>query len=103
MRNHRFNSRLRSADRPRVSRVHRNTRIPPLSLPDRGGLDPAMHAFPSGWIDANEGVDHRVEPGDDDRRWEPAREPCNRTSLSQTGVGPSATAAREEIPRLKPA
>jgi hypothetical protein len=33
------------------------------------GLDPAIHAFPTAWIDANEGVDHRVEPGDDDQRW----------------------------------
>jgi hypothetical protein len=33
------------------------------------GLDLAIHAFAIYWIDAPEGVDHRVKPGDDDFKW----------------------------------
>jgi len=32
------------------------------------GLDPVIHALPTSWIHANDGVDHRVEPGDDELR-----------------------------------
>jgi len=34
--------------------------------PDSRGLDPAIYAFATHWIDAPEGVDHRVKLGDDD-------------------------------------
>jgi hypothetical protein len=30
------------------------------------GLDPAIYAFVTHWIDVPEGVDHRFKPGDDD-------------------------------------
>jgi hypothetical protein len=30
------------------------------------GLDPAIYACATPWIDASDGVDHRVKPGDDD-------------------------------------
>jgi len=30
------------------------------------GLDPAIHVTATVWIDADEGVDHQVKPGDDD-------------------------------------
>src|ERR1700730_7722463 len=33
------------------------------------GLDPAIYVLPTAGIDASEDVDHRAEPGDDDRRW----------------------------------
>jgi hypothetical protein len=33
------------------------------------GLDPAIHAFATTWIEAGKGVDHRVKPGDDDMEW----------------------------------
>jgi hypothetical protein len=32
------------------------------------GLDPAIHAYTTGRNGVAEGVDHRVEPGDDDLR-----------------------------------
>ena len=35
------------------------------------GLDPVIHALPTSRIHANDGVDHRVEPGDDElRQWQ---------------------------------
>jgi hypothetical protein len=33
------------------------------------GLDPAIHGGATDWIDVEGGLDHRVEPGDDDQRW----------------------------------
>jgi len=33
------------------------------------GLDPAIYVSPTAWISANEGVDHRGKPGDDNRKW----------------------------------
>jgi hypothetical protein len=33
------------------------------------GLDPAISAFMAASIEAAEGVDHRVKPGDDDYQW----------------------------------
>jgi hypothetical protein len=32
------------------------------------GLDPVIHVPPTVWVSAEKGVDHRVEPGDDDRK-----------------------------------
>ena len=31
-------------------------------------LDPVIHVLPASCIGVEEGVDHRVEPGDDDRK-----------------------------------
>jgi hypothetical protein len=50
------------------------------------GLDPAIYAFATHRIDAPDGVDHRVKPGDDDFQ-ESRSEASQPISLNRTAVG----------------
>jgi hypothetical protein len=49
------------------------------------GLDPAIYAFATHWIDAPDVMDHRVKPGDDDFQ-ESRSEASQPISLNRTAV-----------------